>query len=220
MTAGDKRTPAQDRGTSDSGASARLRRAQERVAVATREARTARIAAAPDLRTRARARSRWLRGGLAVGAAVSVALAAAAIVLAVLGARAQERTDTQDDVLAAARTAATTMLTSDPAHADAYVEKVLAGSTGAQHDRLERARPALTEAIAAQPAPSAGRVLSAGLISDPGGSDPGAHAEALLVVQASNPVLVGGDPQADRLTLRFGMTRTGSGWLVDSAVPA
>ncbi|MDF3283425.1 hypothetical protein [Gordonia sp. N1V] len=199
---------------------ARERLAQERVTHALRAARLARIAAADDLRARAVARSRRVRRALVVAALVAVVLIIVASTLAVLDHRATERTDLDDEVLAAARSATTSMLTSDPAHAEAYVERVLALSTGAQKTRLEQAGAALSAAVAAQTAPSAGRVLSAGLVTDPGSDDPGSRAEVLVVVQASNPVLLGGDPQADRLTLTVGMTRTDAGWLVDSAVPA
>ncbi|QUD83971.1 hypothetical protein J8M97_04825 [Gordonia polyisoprenivorans] len=199
---------------------ARERLAQERVTHALRAARLTRIAAADDLRARAVRRSRWVRRALVVAALVAVVLIIVAGTLAVLDHRATERTDLDGEVLEAARSATTSMLTSDPAHAEAYVERVLALSTGTQKKRLEQAGAALSAAVAAQTAPSAGRVLSAGLVTDPGSDDPGSHAEVLVVVQASNPVLLGGDPQADRLTLTVGMTRTDAGWLVDSAVPA
>lgn len=212
-------TAAKDR-SAGSAESVRLRRAAERVTEATRSARDARIAAADDLRARAVRRSRWLRGSLAAGVVVALVLAATAIVVAVVAARAAERTTTQGEVLAAARSAVTTMLTSDPAHADAYVAGVIALSTGPARERLEKSRPALAAAIAAQPSASQGRVLDAGLVSDPGTDDTGAGADVLLVAQASNPALVGGDPDADRITLKLRMVRTGGGWLVASVVPA
>ncbi|MGW0037657.1 hypothetical protein [Gordonia sp. NPDC003376] len=199
--------------------SRRVEVARDRLDGARRAARVARIAAADDLRARALRRSRMVWWILGAAVVVAIALAATALGYAISDARADGRADTRDAVLAAARSAATTMLAADPAHADGYVHGVLALSTGAQHDRLERASAALTAAVAAQPGASTGRVIAAGLVTDPPSDDPGASADVMLVAEASNPELVGGDPGAERITLRFTMTRVDDSWLVGSVVP-
>ncbi|NDK91820.1 hypothetical protein GYA93_19920 [Gordonia desulfuricans] len=203
----------------DRSQSRRLEVARDRVDAARRAARVARIAAADDLRARAVRRSRAVWWILVAAVVVAIALAATAIGYAISDARADGRAETRDDVLDAARSAATTMLAADPAHADRYVRDVLALSTGAQHDRLERAQAALTAAVAAQPGASTGRVIAAGLATDPPSDDPGAAADVLLVAEASNPELVGGDPGAERITLTFTMTCVDGNWLVGSVVP-
>lgn len=204
----------------DTAQSVRVSRAADRVVAATRTARLARIAAADDLRARARRRSRMFRYGMVLAVVVAVALAITTIVYATLDHRADDRAAGNDAVLDAAGSAVTTMLSADPAHAEAYVNAVLAVSAGPQRDRVERSAGALAAAVAAQPVASTGRVITSGLITDPASDDAGTRAEVLLVAQASDPQLVGGDPDADRITLRLTMIRDADGWLVDSAVVA
>ena len=198
--------------------SARLRRARERVEQATRTARLARIAAADDLRVGAERRSRWIRRGSAAALIVALVLAVIAGTYAITGRHAQERAHLDADVIAAASHAATVMLTSDPHHGAAYVDAVLAVSSGEQHDRIAAARDALMAAVAEQPA-GTGQVLSAGLISDPTGDGSGDadRAQVLLVVQAANAALVGADPDAQRVTLRLSMLRSAHQWRVEQA---
>ncbi|MGV9827159.1 hypothetical protein [Gordonia sp. NPDC003429] len=191
-----------------------VRQTQARVDEATRHARLARIEAAADLRARGRRRSRifrWMLGCLALIAAFAVITL---VVLAVVDARQDRRARTDDDVLTSARAAVTTMLTSSPADAQRYPDRVLAVTTGDQHRKLERSRDALIAAVAAEPAATTGQVMSAGLIADPTGDGEGAHARVLLVAQASDPQLVGGDPAANRITLSLEMTRTGGAWKI------
>ena len=137
----------------------------------------------------------------------------------------------QRNVLASAREAITSMLTADPDRAGAYVDEVLAVSTGPQRERIEKARDVLTAEVAGQPGPSVGQVVSAGLVTDPGSDDEGARAGVLVVADATNPVLLGGRPDdggenpgadavdttAERLTATLTMERTGDGWKIAEA---
>ncbi|AZG48300.1 hypothetical protein [Gordonia insulae] len=195
----------------------RLAVARARVEDATRAARTARIAAADPLRERARRRTRHLRIGVAVVGVLAVAVGAVAIGLAVHNRAAAERSAAADDALAASRTAITTLLTADPADPAGYVDHALAVTTGDQHERLATARDALAAEIGAQERPSSGQVLSAGLVTDPPSDDVGAEATVLMVAEATDPQLVGGDRQDSRVTVEVTMTRTDSGWSISSA---
>ncbi|MFT4128420.1 MAG: hypothetical protein QM662_19595, partial [Gordonia sp. (in: high G+C Gram-positive bacteria)] len=163
-----------------------------------------------------RRRSGWLRRALAAAAVVAVGLLIAAVWLRIAAHRGEEQTQVQVAVVDAARAAAVTLLTADPAHPDAYVAKALAVTTGEQRTRLVAASAALRSAVAEQRAPSTGRILGAGLLTDPGH---GASAQVLLVVAASNPELVGGDPDTDRITVSFTMIRVDGAWRVGATVP-
>lgn len=191
-----------------------VQQAQVRVDEATRSARLARVAAAADLRARGRRRSRVFRWVLGCLAAIAVSALVALVVLAVVDARQDRRAQTAADVLASARAAVTTMLTSSPADAQRYPDRVLAVTTGDQHRKIERSRDALVAVIAAEPAATTGQVISAGLTSDPSGAGEGSHARVLLVAQASDPQLVGGDPAATRITLSLEMIHTGGTWKI------
>lgn len=199
-----------------------VRRARDRVESATRAARLARIAAGPELRGRARRRSRWLRRTLAGAAVLAVPLLAATVILRVLDSRAGELDQARRDVVAAARSAAVVMLTADPAQPDAYVDRVLDVSTGAQRDRLSQNREVLRDTIAAQPEATTGRVIAAGLVADPtgpgDGSGAGSSAQVLLVADAANPELLGAGPGEQRVTVTLTMIRAGERWKIDRAV--
>lgn len=191
---------------------AALRRAEERHAEAVAAERRARAEVADELRRGERRRSRAVWGSIVVGAVLIAGLLVAALVIAVTapgdgGARQRER------VLAAAEEAITVMLSADPARAGDYVPAVLEVTTGAQRDRVLAADAELTAVVAGLPAPGSGTVISAGLVSDPP-DDPvdGDGAEVLLVVRASDPILVGAadaDPQA---TLRAGLAFADGTW--------
>ncbi len=99
------------------------------------------------------------------------------------------------------------MLTADPDRAGAYVDEVLAVSTGPQRERIEKARDVLTAEVAGQPGPSVGQVVSAGLVTDPGSDDEGARAGVLVVADATNPVLLGGVARRRRGEPRRGRRR-------------
>ncbi|NED63770.1 hypothetical protein G3I15_22820, partial [Streptomyces sp. SID10244] len=60
-------------------------------------------------------------------------------------------------------------------------------------------------------------VLSAGLITDPPSDDVGAQARVLMVAEATDPTLVGGDYDDRRVTIEVTMTRTAAGWLMSQA---
>lgn len=193
----------------------RVARARQRVETATRAARDARIAAAEPLRARARRRSRMVRLGLVAASVLAVILAVTAVVVG-LGLRAaDQRSADRTEVLTSARTAITTMLTSDPARAEEYVDAVLAVSAGTQRERLAAARGPLTAEIARGPR-GTGEVLSAGIVGESSDDE----ATVLVVAEATNPGLVGGDRAGTRVTLRVEMTRTADGWRVGQAVLA
>lgn len=191
---------------------AALRRAEERHAEAVAAERRARAEVADELRRGERRRSRAVWGSIVVGAVLIAGLLVAALVIAVTapgdgGARQRER------VLAAAEEAITVMLSADPARAGDYVPAVLEVTTGAQRDRVLAADAELTAVVAGLPAPGSGTVISAGLVSDPP-DDPvdGDGAEVLLVVRASDPILVGAADAAPQATLRAGLAFADGTW--------
>lgn len=196
---------------------ARLDRARADLDAATRRAREARIAATPALRERARRRSRLVRTLILVAACLAAALLLARIVLAVVGNSYDADRRTQDTVLADTETAVTALLTSDPARPQAYLDRGLSVTVGAMHQRLEASRAAVIDAISAQPAPSSGEVLSAGLVTDPANDDEGSTARVLVVAQASDPRLLGADTATGPLTLTVVMVRTDEGWRMSQA---
>lgn len=212
-----------DTGRADRGASAsdslRLRRLRERLDDTTRAARVARLAVADELRARSHRRSQWLRRALVLVLVVAAVLAVIAAVLAVDDRRSDEREALRRTVISAASAAAVRLLTADPAQPDAYVSAVLAVTTGEQHRRLVAAKAALATAVRQLPTPAGGHVLAAGLVSDPPAAGQG-RADVLLAVQASNPALVGGDPDSQRLTLNFSMVDTDGRWLLERAAVA
>lgn len=194
---------------------ARLHSARERYRAAVRTERLARIEAADGLRQRARRRRAGVR--LAVVVAVAVAAVVVAVTVWSLVARAADQRALDDD--AAARAGATaavsTMLSADPADPDAYLDRVLAVSVGAQRERLTGARSQLRDAVAGLAAPSTGQVISAGTQPRAGET-----IAVLVIAQASAPELVGGAPGADRVAVRVLMTPPGDGssgenWLVE-----
>ncbi|MFW0783960.1 hypothetical protein AAFP35_05515 [Gordonia sp. CPCC 206044] len=200
--------------------SQRVDAAAARVDEATRAARRARIAAAEPLRARARRRSTQLMIGLAVAGIVALVLLGTVIGVGVHNRAAAGRAAAADDALAAARTSVTTLLTADPADPAGYLERVLAVTTGAQHQRVQAARAALAAEISGHQAPSTGQILSAGLVTDPGSGEVGAQARVLVVAEATDPQLVGGDPSDRQITVEVTMVRTDSGWRIDQAAPA
>ncbi|GAA3952509.1 hypothetical protein [Gordonia caeni] len=187
----------------------RLTAARERYRAAVREERLARIDAAPGLRKQARRRRAGVR--LAVVAAVLVAAIVAGLAAWSLAARAADQRAIDDDEAArtGAAAAVTSMLSADPADPGAYLDRVLALSTGAQRDRLSAARAELRTAVAGFGAPSTGQVISAGTQPREGEAIP-----VLVVAQASAPELVGGAPGTDRVTVRVLMIPSGERWLV------
>ncbi|KAF0970287.1 MULTISPECIES: hypothetical protein [Gordonia] len=210
----------------DDSTSARVRLARSRVDEATRSALTARIAAAPALRERAVRRTRRLRAGLLAVAAIVAILVVAGVVLGwqIRGQRAE--VDLQGEVLDSARAAVTAMLTADPAEAGAYVDGVLAVSTGSQRDRIDKARDALVTEVRRQAGRSVGQVVSAGLVTDPASDDTGTTVDVLVVADATNPLLLGSegaaapaavDATAERITALITMELTGDGWKIAEA---
>lgn len=210
----------------DDSTSARVRLARSRVDEATRSALTARIAAAPALRERAVRRTRRLRAGLLAVAAIVAILVVAGVVLGwqIRGQRAE--VDLQGEVLDSARAAVTAMLTADPAEAGAYVDGVLAVSTGSQRDRIDKARDALVTEVRTQTGRSVGQVVSAGLVTDPASDDTGTTVDVLVVADATNPLLLGSegaaapaavDATAERITALITMELTGDGWKIAEA---
>lgn len=190
----------------------RVRAATSRVDEATRAARRARIAAADALRARARRRSCSLRIGLACAAVLIVCGLVAIAVLAVVDHRQDERAAGQRAALNAARGAVTAMLTATPKDAAGYADRIIANSTGAERDRLSKARDALVAAVSSAETGMSGRVIAAGLISDPTSTSDGARADALVTAQASDPALLGADPDTDVLTVRLSLQRVGGTW--------
>ena len=191
----------------------------DRVEEATRAARIARVAAARPLRERAARRSRWLRITMVCAALLVVCGLVSIIWLVVVGGRQEARVDEQRGALEAARGAVDTMLTATPGDASGYADRVIASSTGAEHDRLSAARDALVAAVSSTRTGTSGRVVAAGLISDPTSTSDGARAEALVTAQASDPALVGADPDADVVTVRLSLERVDGAWKIARLVP-
>ena len=204
-----KKSESGEPGSSDNE---RVRAAASRVDEATLTARRARIAAADALRARARRRSRSLRIGLSCAAALVVCGLVAITVLAVVDHRQDERAAGQHAALTAARDAVTAMLTATPKDATGYADRIIANSTGAEHDRLSKARDALIAAGSSAENGMSGRGIAAGLISDPTSTSDGARADALVTTQASDPALLGADPDTDVLTVRLLLERVGRTW--------
>ena len=197
----------------------RVDAAVARVEEATRAARIARVAAARPLRERAARRSRWLRITMVCAAVLVVCGLVSIIWLVVVGGRQDARVDEQRGALEAARGAVDTMLTATPGDASGYADRVIASSTGAEHDRLSAARDALVAAVSSARTGTSGRVVAAGLISDPTSTSDGARAEALVTAQASDPALVGADPDADVVTVRLSLERVDGAWKIARLVP-
>ncbi len=159
-------------------------------------------------------------------AAIVAILVVAGVVLGwqIRGQRAE--VDLQGEVLDSARAAVTAMLTADPAEAGAYVDGVLAVSTGSQRDRIDKARDALVTEVRTQTGRSVGQVVSAGLVTDPASDDTGTTVDVLVVADATNPLLLGSeraadpaavDATAERITALITMERTGDGWKIAEA---
>lgn len=196
-----------------SGEQKRLATAQASYAEAVRAERLARIAAAPDLRTAGRRRRASLR--LLAAAATLTGIAVLAIVIA--GVLATQSAQRGLDRAAAARDGAvaaiSTMLSADPAKPDEYVDRVLAVTTGEQHERLSAARGELRGAIAELGAVSTGHVISAG-VENPSGEPVEGSVPVVVVAQASAPELVGGLAGTDRVALRVTVVQSGDRWLI------
>ncbi|MGC4961853.1 hypothetical protein [Gordonia sp. DT101] len=195
----------------------RVEQARQQVVEATRNARLARVVAAGPLRDRARRRSRRLVIASAFAVAVVVLLVAVIVAVAVHNRSATERADAATAALDGSRSAVTALLTANPRDPAGYLDRVLAVTTGAQHDRLVTSRDALVAEIGRQDRPSTGQVLSAGLITDPPSDDVGAQARVLMVAEATDPTLVGGDYGDRRVNIEVTMTRTSAGWLMSQA---
>ena len=195
-----------------------LAAARDGVRAAEREARLARIAAADDLWTRAIARTRLVKAALAALLVAALALAVAAIVL--LTGNGDDDHAGRAQALSAATTGVTTMLTADPADAEAFADRVIGISAGARRDQLTAARDGLIDAARGLTAPSTGNVIVAGLRTDPTDGDAeGSTAQVLVVAEASDPELVGSTAPGDRITLSVRLMRTADGWRITGAVP-
>ncbi|ACY22966.1 putative membrane glycoprotein [Gordonia bronchialis DSM 43247] len=211
--------------TDTSNAERRLARAQARVDEATRVARAARIAAAPVLRQRARRRTRTFWWSMVALSLVALTLVVATVILGLQVRAADTRGEQRAAVITAADAAVITMLSADPAAPQAYVDAVVAVSTGARRERIESIREALAAEVAAQPGPSVGQVISTGLVTDPpDDAADGSRVELLTVADATNPALLGGtapapgqDRTAQRITVALTMVKTGDGWLIADA---
>ncbi len=177
---------------------------------AVRAEREARIAAAPELRARARRRRAGLRLYGVAASVVVVLLVVVGVWMVTSRAADQRRLNDDDAARTAAVEAMTAMLSADPARADAYVDGVLGVSAGVQRERVSHAADALRATVAGFGAPSTGRAISAGV---QGSADPGVT-PVLVVAQASAPELVGGTPGGDRVAVRVLMVREGDRWLV------
>lgn len=204
--------------------SARVELARERVDTAVRRARTARIAAAPALRSRASRRTRLLRRALIAVAVAVLLLVAVAGVLSWQIREQHAAAALADDVLASARGAVTAMLTADPADPEGYVAAVAAVSTGSQRERIDAARDALAAEVGGQAGPSVGQVVSAGLVTDPTSDEIGSSVDVLVVADATNPALLGEpgdgseiDTTGERITALVTMTSTEDGWKIAQA---
>ncbi|GAC67776.1 hypothetical protein [Gordonia soli] len=195
-----------------------IERAERRHGEAVRAHRDARVAAADLIRQRAVRRTRLLYAALA---ALLVVLTAAGVVGGLAGsdaAAAERARAARAEVLIAASAAMTTMLTADPTDPEAYLDRVISVSVGDQRSRLTAVRTELAAEISRQAAPSTGRVVDAGSVDDPPVEpDDGATARVLLVAEATNPELVGGDLSARRVTVEVTMVRADGRWLVGQA---
>lgn len=194
--------------------SRRLQQARERYATAVAEEDRLRQTATPARQRRGRRVAAGIR--LAVVAAVI-----AAIGLAGVGWWAQRSADSAtsasvdaEAARGAAEHAIVVMLTADPAHADRYVDDVLAVSTGDQRVRIQGARAALQELVAQQPRPTSGQILSSGVVGTDTDATGRQKTSVLLVAQTSSPELVGGDPSQNRVGLSVSMMRDGDRWMV------
>lgn len=192
----------------------RLRTARQKYAEARRTERLARIAAADELRARARRRRAGVRLALLAATLVTVVLLAITVTDAVLRHRDADRLDRHAAAREAAISAVTTMLDADPARPDEYLRAALAVTTGQQHERLEKATPALREAVTGLGRPATGQVLSAGVAADAGD-----RVDVVLVAQASAPELIGAEAAANRVALRVTMVRHDGTWLVGATEP-
>lgn len=195
-----------------------LAAARERVEQTTRTARRTRIAAGDALRARARRRSVAFRIAMT---AVTVLVVGALVLSAVLVLHnrfTDQRFAAADGALDASREAVAALLTADPADPEGYVDRALAVTTGSQHDRIADTRDVLMEVVSAQSAPSTGRVLSAGLVTDPSSDSDGVQARALVVADASDPQLIGAQEAVNRVTVEVTLIRVGARWLISRAV--
>ena len=196
--------------------SQRLTAARAEFDKATRTTRLAAIAARDALHRRAHRRRRILAVAVVAAIVVTVGLAITSILLPVRTSDARGVVGRDAQALAAASAAVTTMLTADPKHAQRYADSVIALSTGDHRDRLTAARGELVTEISGQQEASTGVVLSAGLITDPSDA-PDATADVLLVAEATNPALIGGDPAQKRMPIVVTMRLDDGAWKVEKA---
>ena len=202
--------------TPDAG---RLDVARERVVVARRGARQARIAAADALREHAVARTRRFRCAVLIVGVVAVVLGGVLLALEISARHHQHALDAGRAASARASAAVTAMLTADPAAASDYADRIIALSVGERQELLRTQRDALVAEIGALSASSTGQVIDSGLITDPSEADDiGSRASVLVVAAGSNPELLGAVDTAatrpGRLTLDVTMQRTDAGWMV------
>ncbi|GAB19533.1 hypothetical protein GOEFS_091_00250 [Gordonia effusa NBRC 100432] len=196
--------------------SQRLVVARAELVKSTRATRLAAIAARDAFRRRARRRRRQLTIAIVTTVIVALSLAIMLVVIPFRVTAARDAGQRDDAVLTAATSAITTMLSADPKHAEQYADSVIAVSTAGQRDRLRAGRQELIGEIAGQEAVSTGVVLSAGLITDPSDTTD-ATAEVLLVAEATNPALIGGDPKQKRMPIAVTMRSDGGTWKIAKA---
>lgn len=195
---------------------ARVIAAQAAADEATRKTRLAALAARDALGRRAERRRRLLRYATIALAVTVCALIVAGVVLGVISRAKDASAQRNSAVLGAASHAIETMLTANPAQAGQYADTVIELSTGTQRDRLSGARADLINEIAAQPESSTGVVVSAGLVSDPSSADD-ATSDVLIVAEATNPTLIGGDPAQKRMPIVVTMRLVDGQWKVERA---
>ncbi|MCF8589788.1 hypothetical protein L5G28_18345 [Gordonia sp. HY285] len=187
----------------------RVRKAREQYDDAVRAERLARIAAAPELR----ARARRLRAALRLAAVAAVVVAVVALGVGLWGFFSADDLNADaaatDAAVADATSAVTTMLTPDPADASGYVDAISGDSTGEQRQRFDSGRDALVGYVSGLEVRPDGRVVSAGVES---ASDDSVN--VLVVAQTTDPSLVGDTSGDTRVTVRVRMTPGDDSWLV------
>ncbi|MFW0788872.1 hypothetical protein [Gordonia sp. CPCC 205333] len=197
-------------------ASQRLIAARVDLDKATRTTRLAAINAGDALRRRARRRRRRMIVATVVTAMVVLALLILVVLLPLRVSAEQEVAQRNDDVLNAASAAVTSMLTADPKQAERYADSVISVSVGEQRERVSGTRRELIDEISRQDAASTGVVLSAGLLTDPSDAAD-ATADVLLVAEATNPAIIGGDPARRRMPIVLTMRLVDQVWKVAKA---
>ena len=188
--------------------------ARDRYHEAVRSERDLRVAAGPALRLRARRRAAAVRLG-----AVAAVIAAVVLVGVALWAGASARSaDTvaadAESARSAAADAVASMLTADPADAREYVDRILGASVGRQRERLETGADQLVATVAGLDRRQHGTILSSGV------RDRSADAARVVVVaQATDARLIGGDAADQRIGLLVSVVRGDGRWLVEDTEP-